>query len=209
MTSDIVNMTHIKHMLSPSSLSSKNNRGTCLQRWGKWNFDYSRLGSTSLLNMALRCFVSGWGHLISFSLASMGLGYPIWPLICSLPSPSAAHLMSSTAKSVIVPLYVQEKLSSATMQPRSLSHHKLLYLCLVSMMWESSWPTFDQGHFSSTSAHYPRKWLRDSFQVPWSLHASMAGSSCSTQGLHHWPSIERFHGCSTPTHWFTRHGLYL
>ena len=73
MTSDIVNMTRIKHMLSPSSLSSKNNRGTCLQRWGKWNYDYSRLGSTSLLNMALRCFVSGWGHLISFSLASMGL----------------------------------------------------------------------------------------------------------------------------------------
>ena len=77
MTSDIVNMTHIKHMLPPSSLSSKNNRGTCLQRWGKWNYDYSRLGSTSLLNMALRCFVSGWVHLILFSLASMGLGYPI------------------------------------------------------------------------------------------------------------------------------------
>ena len=72
MTSNTVEMTLSKHMLSPSSLSSKNNRGTCQKWWGKWNYDYSRVGSTSLLNMALCCFVSGWGHLILFSLASMG-----------------------------------------------------------------------------------------------------------------------------------------
>ena len=169
-------------MLSPSSLSPKNNRGTCQQWWGKWNYVYSRLGSTSLLNMALRCFVSGWGHLISFSLASMDLGYPIWPLICSLPSSSYPLLIwCQVLPNPLQCRYVFKR--SCPLPQCNLVRYlitKLLYLCLVSMMWESSWPTFDRSPFSSTPAHYPRKWLRDSFQVPWSLHASMADSSCST-----------------------------
>ena len=33
----------------------------------------------------LSTFVSGWGHLISFSLTSVGLGNSFWPLIFSLP----------------------------------------------------------------------------------------------------------------------------
>ena len=44
-----------------------------------------------------------------------------------------------------------------------------MFLCLTSMMWETLLPTFDQGHFLSTSAHYPGSWSRDSLLVPWSL----------------------------------------
>ena len=90
-------------------------------------------------------------------------------------------------------------------QPSSDSHliliqKDIMFLCLTSMMWETLWPTFDQGHFLSTSAHYPKSWSRDSLLVPWSLHASMAGSSYSTWGFHHWPQIEWFCGCSTSAH---------
>ena len=56
------------------------------------------------------------------------------------------------------------------------------------------------GHFLSISAHYPGSWSRDSLSVPWSLHASMASSSHSTTGPHHWPSIEWFYGCLTLDH---------
>ena len=127
--------------------------------WGKWNQRNCRVGSMSLLNMALVCIRVGLGtsHLVFTDLHGFGTSYLTSHLFIAIIILPAAHLMSSTAKSVIVPLCVQEKLSSATKQPRSLSHHKLLYLCLVSLMWESSWPTFDQGHFSSTSTHYPRK----------------------------------------------------
>ena len=45
-----------------------------------------------------------------------------------------------------------------------------MFLCLVSMMWESLWPTFDQGHFLSTSTHYLGSWSRDSL---WYLGACM------------------------------------
>ena len=45
-----------------------------------------------------------------------------------------------------------------------------MFLYLVLMMWETLWPTFDQGHFLSTSAHYPGSWSRDSL---WYLGACM------------------------------------
>ena len=76
-------MTPHKHMLSPSSLL-KNNWGTRQKWWGK--------NGTVMVVVSAVCrswtwhssaFVSGWGHLISF--ASVGLGDPVWPLICSLP----------------------------------------------------------------------------------------------------------------------------
>ena len=164
----------------------------------------------------LSAFVSGWGYLISFSTCLRGFGWSIltshllfalssWPLIfwCQiLPNPLSCHW------------YVQEKLTSTKFQPCSDSHliliHKdIMFLYLMLMMWETLWPTFDQGHFLSTSTHYPGSWSIDSLLVPWSLHASMAGSSHSTWGFHHWPSIEWFYGCSTPAHWFTRNRLYL
>ena len=59
------------------------------------------------------------------------------------------------------------------------------------------------NHFLLTSAHYPRRWLRNFFLAPWSLHASMASSLCSKTCLHHWPLIEFFWECSTSTHVFT------
>ena len=79
-------MTPFKHMLSPSSLSSKNNRGTCQKWWGEWNHNCCLVGSMSLLNMALVCIRVwvGTSHLV-FTLASVGLGYLVWPLICSFP----------------------------------------------------------------------------------------------------------------------------
>ena len=160
------------------------------------------------------CLHSCLGGDISscFLLASMGLGDPVWPLICSLPHHYDLWFIDVK--------YCQIRCRAADMFKRSwplqnnnlplLSHIVLIFsLYLVSMMWETLWPTFDQGHFLSTSAHYLGSWSRDSLPVPWSLHASMAGSSCSTQGFHHWPPIEWFYGCSTPAHWFTCRRLYL
>ena len=64
----------------------KNNWGTRQKWWGKWNHNYCRVGSMSLLNMELVCFRVwvGISHLI-FHFASVVLGDPIWPLIFSLP----------------------------------------------------------------------------------------------------------------------------
>ena len=155
----------------------------------------------------LSAFVSGWGHLISFSTCLHGFGWSLftshllfslssWPLIfwCQiLPNPLSCHR------------YVQEKLTSTKFQPSSnshliLIHENIMFLCLTSMTWETLWPTFDQAHFLSTSAHYPGSWSRDSLLVPWSLHASMAGSSHSMWGCHHWPPIEWFCGFSMSAH---------
>ena len=85
MTSDSVEMTLHKHMLSPSSLLKIT--GVLARNGGeKWNHNNRRVGNMSLLNMALVCIRVwvGTSHLI-FSLASVGLGDPVWPLICSLP----------------------------------------------------------------------------------------------------------------------------
>ena len=154
----------------------------------------------------LSAFVSGWGHLISFFTCLRGFGWSLltshplfasssWPLIywCQiLPNPLSCRR------------YVQEKLASTVFNlPLILYRYwftNIMSLCLVSMMWESLWPTFDQGHFLSTSAHYPGSLSRDSLLVPWSLHALMAGSSRSTWGFHYWPLIGWFYGCSTPAH---------
>ena len=68
----------------------------------------------------------GSSHLVFTSLHGFGISYLTSHLFIAVIILSAAHLMSSTAKSFTVPLCVQEKLSSATMQPRSLSHHKII-----------------------------------------------------------------------------------
>ena len=150
-----------------------------------------------------------------FSLASVGLGDPFWPLIFSLPCHydpwsfdvkyCQIHCRAADMFKRSWPLQFQPSSDSHLI----LIHKTLFFLCLASMMWETLWPTFDQGHFLSTSAHYLGSWSSDSLPVPYSLHASMAGSLHSTQGFHHWPLIEWFYGCSMPTHWFTCHILYL
>ena len=202
-------------MLSPSSLLSKI-IGVLARNGGeKWNQHHCRVGSMSLLNMALVCIHVGLGtyHLV-FHL-------PPWVWVILLTS----HLLFSSSSWPLIfwcqilpnPLscrhYVQEKLTSANINlPLILCWSwfvNIISLCLMWMMWETLWPTFDQGHFLSTSAHYPGGWSRDSLLVPWNLHASMAGSSHSTRGFHHWPPIEWFYGCSMPAHWFTCRRLYL
>ena len=72
-------------MVSSSSLC-KNKEVLARNGGEKWNQHHCRVGSMSLLNMALVCIRVGLGiyHLI-FSLASMGLGDPFWPLIHSFP----------------------------------------------------------------------------------------------------------------------------
>jgi len=104
MTSDPIKMTPQAYAI-PVKLVNKNNWDTRQKWWGKWNHNYYRVGSMSLLNMALVCIRVwvGISHLI-FHLPPW-----IWVILFDLPS---AHclvtmtfdpLMSNTTKSTIVP----------------------------------------------------------------------------------------------------------
>ena len=152
------------------------------------------------------------------SLVSVGLDNPFWPLICSLPrhhdlwSVDVKYCQIHYCAIICSREVYLCKVSTFlwfSYDPDSQKKKNIMFLYLVSMMWETLWSTFDQGHFLSTSAHYPGSWYRDSLKVPWSLHASMVGSSHLMWGFHRWPSIEWFYGCSTPAHWFTCRRLYL
>ena len=104
MTSDLVEMTCHKHMLSPSRLLkiigvlARNGGGN------KWTVIVI-IGSMSLLNMALFSFTSGWGHLISlhFFLHGFGLSYLAARLLVVLPFRPLIIWPPNTAKSVVVP----------------------------------------------------------------------------------------------------------
>ena len=145
----------------------------------------------------------------------MGLGKLFWPLICSLPRHHDRWYFDVK--------YCQIHFHAINMFKRSWP------LQISTFLWFSSNPD-SQRHYVplsrvddvgktmahlrsrsllSTSTHYPGSWSRDSLLVPWSLHASMVGSSRSTWGFHHWPLIEWFYRCSTPAHWFTCRILYL
>ena len=170
------------------------------------------IGSMSLLNMALFAFVSGWGHLISlhFCLHGFGLSYlanhllivlSLWPLIIWPPN---------TTKSVIVPPICSREVDLCKYNPPLIFHAKTNLSLPVSHRWCGK--HYGPPSIKITSCRLQliiQEWPRDSLQVHWSLHASMAGSSCSTRGFHHWPPIEWFCGCSTSTHSFTYRGLYL
>ena len=116
-------------MLSPSSLLSKIIGVLARNGGGKWNQYHCRVGSMSLLNMALVCIRVGLGtsHLV--------LHLPPWVWIIPFDLSSARCLvtmtsdllMSNTTKSTIVPLYVQEKLTSAKYQPSSDYHMILIH----------------------------------------------------------------------------------
>ena len=152
-------MAHHKHMVSPSSLLKI--IGVLTRNGGgkkKLEPNYCRVGSMSLLNMALVCFrvLVGISHLI-FHLPPW-----IWVILFDLSSAHCLvtmtpdHLMSNTAKSTIVPPICSREVDLCRILNLPLIPHTkhLILPCLVSMMWEL-WPTFDQGHFLSTSAHYP------------------------------------------------------
>ena len=130
--------------------------------WGKWNQHHCHVSSMSLLNMALVCIrvrlgtshlvfhLPPWVWVIPFDLSSA---------LC-LVTMTSDLLMSNAAKSTVVSFICSREVDLCKYQPSSDSHliliHKnIMFLCLVSMMWETLWPTFNQGHFLSTSAHYP------------------------------------------------------
>ena len=173
---------------------------------GKWNQYHRRVDSMSLLNMALFCIRVrlGTSHLI--------IWLPPWVWVIPFDLSSALCLIimtsdlliSNTAKSTVMPPICSREVDLCSFNlPLILIWSwftNIIFLCLASMMWEKLWPTFDQGHFLVTSTHYPGRWSRDSLFVPWSLHASMAGSSHPMQGFHHWPSIRWFYRCSTLAH---------
>jgi len=83
----------------------KNNLGTRQKWWGKWNHNYCRVSSMSLLNMALVCIRVwvGTSHLV-FRLPSW-----VWVILFDLSSAYCLititfdPLMSNTAKSAVVP----------------------------------------------------------------------------------------------------------
>ena len=159
-------------MVSSSSLC-KNKEVLTRNGGEKWNQHHCRVGSMSLLNMALVCIRVG-----------LGTSHPVFhlpPWVWVIPFDlSSAHclvtmtsdpLMSNTAKTTVVPFTCSREVDLCKYRPSSdshiiLIHTNIMFLCLVSMMWETLWPTFYQGHFLSTSAHYPRRWSRDSFMVP-------------------------------------------
>jgi len=134
------------------------------------NQHHCRVGSMSLLNMALVCIRVGLGtsHLV--------LHLPPWVWIIPFDVSSAHFLvtmpsdpiMSNTATSTVVPFICLREVGLCKYQPSSDSHtilihnKKIMFLCLVSLMWETLWPTIDQGHFLSTPAHYPGSSSRDS-----------------------------------------------
>ena len=126
--------------MEPASLSCRQyvalEHGTCLHSC--WVGDISS------------CFhLSPWVWVIHFDLSSY---------LC-LVTMTSDLLMSNTAKSIFVPPVCSREVDLCKFQRSSDSHLILIhiiFLCLASMMWETLWPTFDQGHFLSNSAHYPR-----------------------------------------------------
>ena len=95
-------------MLSPSSLSSKIIRVVARNGGEKWDQCRRRVGSMSLLNMALVCIRVGLetSHLILYLLPW------VWVILFDLSSTlclvvmTSDLLMSNTAKLTVVPPYV-------------------------------------------------------------------------------------------------------
>ena len=108
-------------MLSPSSLFSKIIGVLARNGGGKWNQDCSRVGSMSLLNMALAFIFVGLGtsHLV--------VCLPPWVWVISFDCSSALccitmtsdPLMSNTAKSNVVPLICSREVGLGSFQPPS------------------------------------------------------------------------------------------
>jgi len=90
----------------------KNNWGTRQRWWGKWNHNNCRVGSMSLLNMALVAFMSGWGHLISF----FHLPPWVWVILFDL---SSAHCLVTMTFDLSMSKYYQIRYRAADMFKRS------------------------------------------------------------------------------------------
>lgn len=205
-----------KHMVSSSSLC-KNKEALASNSGGKMKVNIPCIlckSNTSLLNMTLICFSCRVSDILSLSLAFLSFGnlfasYSITPVVIMTfdpilcqTQPNFRVVSSICSREIIFAksnfLYLCDPLCN-NLEPL-LSFWDIL--CFVSMMWETLGPSFE-GSLPLDLNSYPRKWSRNSLSVPWSLHVSMANSSCSTIGLHHWPSIEWFCECSTSAHLFT------
>ena len=148
-------------MVSSSTLC-KNKEVLTRNGGEKWNQHRCRVGSMSLLNMALVCI------RVEFGTSHLIFHLPLWVWVIPFDLSSTLCLvimtsdifMSNTTKSTVVLPICSREVDLYKFQPSSDSHliviHKnILFLCLTSMMWETLWPTFDQGHFLLTSTHYP------------------------------------------------------
>ena len=137
--------------------------------------DCSRVGSMSLLNMALVYIYVGLGksHLviclpprvwvISFDRASA---------LCHVTMTSDPLTSNTTKSSVMSPICSRE-VFLWIFQPPSDSLLVLIHKHHIPMSRIDDvgniMAHLRSGHFLSTSAHYPGSWSRDSLSVPWSL----------------------------------------
>ena len=113
----------------PFKLVFKNNWGTCQKWWGKWNQYHRRVGSMSLLNMALVYIRVGLGtsHLI--------LCLPPWVWVIHFDLSSTLFLvtmtsdllMSNNAKSIVMPMICSREVDLCKFQPSSDSHLVLIH----------------------------------------------------------------------------------
>ena len=90
-------------------------------------------------DISFRHFLPPWVWVISFDRSSV---------LCHVTMTSDP-LMSNTTKSTVVPSICSSEVCLCSLQPPSdsllvLIQKNIIFLCLMSLMWETSCPSFDQ-----------------------------------------------------------------
>ena len=146
-----------KHMLSPSSLQLKNNWGTCQKWWGEiWKSTWNFLLRVKLGHPPLYFWPSWVGLLIFAFYLSLPRHHDHW-----------SYGSKSYQTSSCVVDMLKSCPSAVTLTSGSLYHPKsfcILLSCIGDVGFIMA--LLRQGHFPSTSTHYPGTWLRDSLLVP-------------------------------------------
>ena len=94
--------------------------------------------------------MSGWGHLIASFFASVGLVNLLWPLIFSFPchhdlrSLDVKYCQIRSRVAYIFKRSFRLQFSTSLWSSFWSWFTIIMFLCLVSMMWETLWPTFNQ-----------------------------------------------------------------
>ena len=128
----------------PFKLAIKNNWGTCQKWWGKIGNSISHVGS-SLLNMTLssscRVGISSFSSFTFLGLATIScLPFYLYHIIMTTDpmDPKVSKLLvASSICSRVVLLQLHLPLILCIIQNHFSS------FCLLSMMWETLWPSFD------------------------------------------------------------------